>query len=56
MAGDTDRANNRVGFGIKGDCVEGCLNALRNGQLQCYAEGDMEPWPCRVPPQGVPTR
>ncbi len=44
-----DRANNQTGFGITGDCVQGCINALRNGGLQCFGQGDTQTSPCRMP-------
>jgi RHS repeat-associated protein len=45
-----DLANNRVGFGITGDCKAGCLQALEDGRLTCSnAEGT---FPCPSPPQG----
>ena len=40
LAHDMDRANNAVGFGIKGDCVTGCVTALRTGQLLGFGQDD----------------
>lgn len=45
----SDLANNAVGFGVTGNCVQGCLNAAKNGQLQCFEEGDTQLSPCIIP-------
>lgn len=44
-----DRTNNRTGVGILGDCVQGCTEALRSGQLSCFQQGDTVLSPCRLP-------
>lgn len=51
LAHDMDRANNTVGFGIglQSDCVKSCVDALNNGGLSCYTEGDQNLSPCKPP-------
>jgi RHS repeat-associated protein len=46
--GRMDLANNAVGYDIKGDCRDGCMNAWRNGGLTCLANG--ESITCPPPP------
>jgi hypothetical protein len=44
-ADDMDLANNNVGFGITGNCVTGCANALLAGRLTCISGGALRPCP-----------
>ena len=46
---EMDRFNNAVGFGITGDCVAGCVAALRNGRLRGFRDGDTVLSPTHVP-------
>ena len=46
---EMDRFNNTVGFGITGDCVAGCVAALRAGQLRGFRDGDTQISPTHVP-------
>jgi hypothetical protein len=46
---DMDRANNVIGFGIAGDCVKGCTQALEKGRLSCFNPGDTKLSPCKLP-------
>ena len=46
-----DLENNKIGFGISGDCESGCLEALRNGKLTCGGTSPKDPaYPCPPPP------
>jgi hypothetical protein len=43
-----DLKNNDVGFAVKGDCTEGCLQALKDGKLWC--ESTLGQVKCAPPP------
>ncbi len=45
----SDYMNNAIGFGVTGDCVKGCLTALKRRTLQCLSPGG-EAVPCTPPP------
>ena len=51
LDGDMDLANNAVGYGIQGDCWQGCADAWRNGSLTCIdVDGQLSPCRGNLPP------
>ena len=50
LAHDMDRANNTIAFGIplNSDCVKTCVDALKNGGLNCFTVGDQNLSPCKL--------
>jgi len=46
LAGRMDIYNNRVGVGLKGDCITGCRKAMDAGMLRCYHASDKILEPC----------
>ena len=49
-----DQANDQIAFGITGDCVAGCKQALQKGQLTCGGTSPTVPsFPC--PPPSAPS-
>lgn len=51
LDGDMDLANNAVGYGIQGDCWQGCADAWRNGSLTCInVHNQLSPCRGNLPP------